>query len=565
MVILGVLSASCAARASQRDKTDLAREVDKLFSDWNTSGSPGGAIVLVDRGKVILERCYGLASIEHRIPIRPTTRFELASVSKHFTAFAVLMLERAGKLSLGDKIQDYLSELPDYGASITVADLLYQTSGLSDWPTVRQYAGKGTYGGFGIKDLLSLTSRQRKLEFEPGTKWSYSNTNYALLAEIVSRVTGKPFGEWMQENVFAPLKMQGTSVPVNGRTVIPNRASSYQPLPTGEFARSLVEGFEIPGPAHVFTTLEDMAKWIGNFHTGKVGGPDIMERMQRRPTLRSGEVSVYGAGLGVGEYRGVRTATHAGQTGGFKSELIYCPELGVGVLVVGNAQSLRTTDIACRTLDLYLGAKLRPVPGTAAPAVARREEAPSFTLNSAEYRRFVGGYRLDADSSVLVAVAREGDWLVGGMVGEGMDLFRPIATSEFENRGKNCRLAFSEADTGAGTPRRVRITLRGNEMWATYVPPPPDSHWIDECAGLYYSDELEVAYTIVREAEGLTVHIPDSGRRLLEAVDVNTLFGGLGIVNLLRDESGRVVAFDLGEPEDLGERTIRFVKRVECR
>ena len=290
-----------------------------------------------------------------------------------------------------------------------------------------------------------------------------------------------------------------------------------------------------------------------------------MERMQKRPTLRSGAVSIYGAGLGVGEYRGVRTVSHAGQTGGFRSEFIYCPELGVGVLVVGNVQSLRVTDIAYLTLDLYLGEKLLPMTGTGVHSFENKDDAPSLKLDPAEYRRFVGGYRLDADPSILIAIAQEGDWLVGGMVGEGMDFFRPIAQSEFENRGKDCRLAFYEEDSEAGTSRRVRIILNGNEMWATHAPLPQDTRWIDGLTGLYYSDELEVAYTIVSDSDGLVVHIPDSQNRPLEAVDGNTLFGGLGILSIQRDGNGLVVGFDLAEPENLGERTIRFVKQVAHR
>lgn len=559
----GALQAAPAAKAQP---TDLAKEVDRLFPGCGAPGSPGGAVVLVDKGKTVLMRCRGLASIEHGVPITAATRFELASVSKHFTSLAVLLLEQAGKLGLSDRIQDHLPELPDYGAPVTVADLLHHTSGLSDWLDTRPYAGKGVYDGFEIKDLVALIARQRKLEFAPGSKWSYSNSNYALLAEIVSRVTDKPFGEWMRENVFAPLKMGHTLIPAAGKDLIPQRANSYRRLPSGAYERSLVEGFAIPGPAHVFTSLEDMAKWLDNLRTGKIGGPGILERMMQRPALAGGETSFYGAGLGVGEYRGVRTVGHSGQCGGFMSEMVCLPDLGIGVLAVGNVRTLPVTDIAYRTLDLYLGDKLRPPAKPPAPAAAPADKAAPVNLDPAEYKRFSGGYRLDADPSVLVAVATEGEWLVGGLSGEGMDLFRPVGPAEFESRSRNCRLAFFEADLTAGTPGRVRITLRGNEMWATRVSLAEDARWIDECAGFYYSDELEVAYRIVRnEAGELAVFIPDAEDRPLAAADRDTFFGGLGFLNFRRDGSGRVVAFDLCDPENLGGHTIHFDKRGECR
>jgi len=545
---------------SRHGKSELNRAIDNLFAEWNRPGSPGGAVVLVDNGKVVIERCYGLAAIEYAIPITPSTRFELASVSKPFTAFAVMLLAKEGKLNLTDPVQQHLPELPDYGSPITVADLLHQTSGLSDWIKVIPYSAQYSQFGFGTGHLLTLVGRQRNLEFAPGTKWSYSNTNYALLAEIVARATGKPFGEWMKENVFKPLGMNDTSVPAKGTDVVPNRANAYSRAAGGGFARSLVEDFRIPGPAHTFSTIEDMARWVDNLRTGRLGGPDLIEAMMKRATLADGSSSFYGAGLGIGEYRGVRTAGHSGQTGGFKSELLYCPDVGVGVVVLGNAGWMRADDLARGVLDLYLAGSLEPLPDEATADGDEQAKAPSFEMDPAEYRRFLGGYRLEADPSVLIATAREGDWLVGAIVGEGLDYFKPVGPEEFENRHHNCRLAFVGGEAGDGAAERVLITLKGDEMWATRVKMPAGAAWVDECTGFYYSDELETAYTIVRGPEGLEVRVPNSDSRPLEPADADILVGGIGILTFLRDASGRIVGFDFGEPEDLGRRQIRFAR-----
>jgi CubicO group peptidase (beta-lactamase class C family) len=549
-----------ASRTSRPGKTELAKGIDKIFAEWNKPDSPGGAVVLTDHGKVVFTGCYGTAVLEHGIPVAPDTRFELASVSKPFTAFAVFLLEKECKLSLKDNIQTYLPELPDYGTPITIADLIHHTSGISDWPRVRAYAGQYGNIGFGISQLLNLVASQRILEFTPGTKWRYSNTNYALLAEIVARVTGEPFGEWMHGNVFGPLGMKNTSFPVSGAEVLPNRASAYSHGSGGKLVRSLVEEFEIPGPAHAFSTVEDMAKWVDNLRTGKVGGRKLVEGMMAKTTLEDGSASSYGGGLGVGEYRGVRTAGHSGQTGAFKSELLYCPDLEVGVVVLGNAGWMPADNLARRVLDVYLADKLEPLPAASAGDAGETDEAASFDLKPAQYQRFLGGYRLEADPSVLVAAAREGDWLVGAMVGEGLDFFKPVGPAEFENRHHTCRLAFVGGEGNDGAPERVLITLDGNEMWATRVEMPPDARWVEECLGFYYSNELEVSYEIIRDPEGLAVRLPNSEKRPLQPADTDILAGGIGILTFLRDGSGHISGFDFGEPEDLGARQIRFAR-----
>lgn len=556
---------ACADPGPQRESSDLAQGIDSLFAEWSVPGSPGGAVVLTAGGDVILRRCYGLADIEHGIPTTPETRFELASVSKPFTAFAILLLAKSGELNLNDNVRDYLPELPDYGPPITVADLIHHTSGLSDWGRVRPYAGEYGRSAFGIDDLLSLVARQRVLEFKPGTKWSYSNTNYALLAEIVTRVTGTPFGEWMRRNVFEPLQMHDTSFPVDGARVLPNRASAYYRDSGGELVRSHVEDFEIPGPAHAFSTINDMARWLDNLRTGRVGGRALVEKMREKPALATGEESFYGAGLGMHKYRGIRTAGHSGQTGAFKTELVYCPDIEVGVVVLGNAGWMNANELSRRILDLYLHDELEPLPESAESNAQEPDEAPTFDLDPDMYGRYLGGYRLDADPSVLVAVAREGEWLVGAIVGEGMDFFRPVAPSEFENRLGNCRLAFVDADGHESSIEQVRITLRGDEMWATRMLPSRDASWIDECIGFYYSDELRTAYEIVRGSDGLAVHAHNSESRPLHPADTDILAGGIGILTFLRGDEGHVIGFDFAEPEDLGQRLIRFVRRGECR
>lgn len=566
LLVLNLLFLLPTDSPASLEREQLIAGVDSLFSEWGRPDGPGAAVLVSEYGETVIERCYGSADLEHGVPITPRTRFELASVSKSFTAFGVLLLEKEGKLGLGDAIQKHLPELPDYGKPITIADLLRHTSGISDWIRVLPYAGRHVETEFGVGKLLELAARQRLLEFDPGSRWSYSNTNYALLAEIVARVSGRPFGEYMREEVFEPLGMTDTSFPENGTCVLPNRANAYFKSSDGEYTRSLVERFLIPGPAHAFSTVEDMEKWVDNLRTGALGGVALRDKMQTKPVLSTGEESWYAAGVGIGEYRGVRTVGHSGQTGAFKTEVICCPDVGVVVVVLGNAGWMPADNLSRRVLDLYLKDELEPLPEKAAKAESGKGEAPDdFVLEPAEYRRFLGGYRLEADPSALVGVAREGEWLVGVIVGEGLDLFRPVAPSQFRNRSENCTLTFSGPEGEDGSAERVLINLKGEEMWATRVRPALDDAALDDYAGFYYCDELEAAYEIVRESEGFAVRCRNNEPRSILVADTDVLAGAIGVLTFLRGESGRVVGFDFGEPEDLKERQIRFGKLEECR
>jgi CubicO group peptidase (beta-lactamase class C family) len=552
---LALVPGPCAAVGTDR----LAEGVDSLFAKWNHPDTPGAAVVLTDGGEIILERCFGMADLEHGVPITPTTRFELASVSKNFTAFGVLLLAQEGRLGLDDDIRSYLPELPDNGVSITIRHLLNQTSGLSEYLRFFPYMGNPDIDRISMRDLLTMLEHQHAPDFPPGSRWAYSNTNYVMLAEIVSRVTERPFGEWMAERVFLPLKMLDTSFSIDGTEVLPNRANAYS-RKNGMPIRSIAEWPDVPGADHAFSTIRDMARWIDNFRTGNLGRRDLIREMQRKSTLTSGEETFYGAGLGVGEYRGVRLVGHSGNTGAFKTEMIYCPEIEVGVIVLANDGKMRTDLLARSTLDLYLGDRLEPLPapaedGGGAPRVEPRQ---FVDVEPARLNRFVGGYRLESDPAMLVAVAREGDRLAGILAGVGMDFFQPVTEAEFENRLRSTQLTFFDGPDGR--PARVRIMLKGDEMWAARVPLEKDPARALDYVGVYYSDEWGTVYEIVREGEEFLIRHRRLGDRPLQEVEADRLAGGMGLLTFFRDAGGRVSGFVFEEPEDLPGRKIEFRK-----
>src|SRR5215213_4737342 len=199
--ILGI-SALAVFPVNAQDKTP---EIDKIFS-WTKPNEPGCAVAVSQNGKIVANKAYGLADVERDVPNTPNTVFDAGSIRKQFVAASVLMLVEEGKLALTDDIRKYIPELPDYGKKITIDHLLTHTSGIRDWQTLLNLAG-------GDPTALSMILRQREINFTPGDEWSYSNSNYVLLPEIVSRVTGMPFSEFARKRIFEPLGMKSTSHP----------------------------------------------------------------------------------------------------------------------------------------------------------------------------------------------------------------------------------------------------------------------------------------------------------------------------------------------------------------
>src|ERR1700756_175775 len=203
----------------------IAKKCDSIFNNYNDR--PGVAVLIIQDGKIAFEKGYGLASLEYNVPITPTTVFDIASVSKQFTGYAISTLIQEGKISPDDDIHKCLPDVPDFGKKITIRNLIHHTSGLRDWPEGLHAAGWRWEEAFGWPDIMRMVKQQKELDFEPGSQYQYSNTGYNLLAAIVEKVTGKTLPVWADENIFKPLQMNSSQVLTDYSKVIKNVAGSY--------------------------------------------------------------------------------------------------------------------------------------------------------------------------------------------------------------------------------------------------------------------------------------------------------------------------------------------------
>jgi CubicO group peptidase (beta-lactamase class C family) len=248
-----------------------------------------------------------MADIEHGVPITPATVFDIASVSKQFTAFAIYLLAQEGKLSLDDDVRKYVPELNDFGQVITLGHLLHHTSGLRDHTSLQGLAGWRSYEDVSTEDdVLNITWRQRALNYLPGDEFLYSNTGFVLLGLIVQRLSGQSIARFEQERIFAPLKMRHTVVHENYGDLVSGRADSYVKEGDGRF-RYVASSESYVGPGGLLSTVGDLTRWGWNLDDGQVGGGELVEQMQVPAPLKGGKPGTYGAGLFVGEYRGLKT------------------------------------------------------------------------------------------------------------------------------------------------------------------------------------------------------------------------------------------------------------------
>ncbi|MCB0837049.1 MAG: serine hydrolase, partial [Bacteroidetes bacterium] len=218
-LILWILVLLCQDIQAQ-SSNKLTKQIDQIFSEWNHKERPGGAVAVAKDGKIVFSKGYGMANLEYHIPNEPATVFHIASVSKQFTTFAILLLEKDGKLSLDDDIRKYLPEIPDFGTKITLRHLAHHTSGLRDQWNLLALAGWRLDDVITLDHVMALMSRQKDLNFEPGEEYLYCNSGFTLLAEIVSRVSGKSFAEFTRERIFTPLKMNNTLFYVDHEEIV---------------------------------------------------------------------------------------------------------------------------------------------------------------------------------------------------------------------------------------------------------------------------------------------------------------------------------------------------------
>ncbi len=309
-----------------------APQLDEIIARYAKANEPGCAVGVSSNGEVTT-RAFGMANLEYDIPLTPDSIFEAGSVSKQFTAAAVVQLARDGKLSLDDRVRKYIPELPGAYDAVTIRQLLAHTSGIRDWGTLVSLQGwrRGTRAD-SHRHVLQLLAKQRALNFTPGTEWSYSNSNYNLAAMLVERVSGKPFASFVKERVFTPAAMSHSSVRDDWTTIVKNRAAAYDPRQGGGFETD-VHFENIYGNCCVLTTVGDLLRWSDHMLTA---WPELAVPSK----LTNGGPTPYGLGVFLSASRGTPELWHTGATAGWRGYLTTYPEKKIAIAILCNRSDM---------------------------------------------------------------------------------------------------------------------------------------------------------------------------------------------------------------------------------
>ncbi len=479
-------------------------EVDTLFAEFTRPGSPGCALGVLIDGKLVYKNGFGLANLEYDIPITPSSVFHVASMSKQFTAMAALLLEDSGRISLDDPISRYLPNCPEYAEAVSVRHLIHHTSGLRSDLVLLIMAGWRLEDVITNGDVMELFRKQQGLNFQPGEQFSYSGTGYLVLASIIEQVTGQSLDSYCRQMIFEPLGMNQTFFNDDYLRVVKDRVYAYYEDGENSYQKAVLS-CGLTGGTGLFTSVEDLALWDENFYTGKVGGLSLLNQMSRRALLNSGEEIDYGCGLFLIQYAGRDVVAHGEDGAGIHCFMMRIPDEHLTVAILGNLGSIKAQQLAQKTADIYLG----ETPGE---SDKQKDVSNTVELEEEQLLEKVGRY-FDRESASFVDV----DLHEGGLQVWGYDVLpqsensfifavSPEARAEFTPATEDEPIGLS-IDTGLSRQRFVSVDKID-----------PNREYLGNFEGTYYSQELDVSWTILLEGDDLVVHRRRQGLSKLNPV-----------------------------------------------
>ena len=548
------------AKAQPADD-ESAKKVDAFLSQWDKNDMPGGAVGVVKDGKLVYKRGFGMANLDYDVPNTPLTRFNLASVSKPFTAFSIALLAQQGKLSLDDDIRKYVPEMPIYDETITIRHLIHHTSGIREYEALVLFGGLGTDNDYDDKAILNMLARQKNISFKPGSKHQYSNSNYHLLGIIVGRVSGKSLRAFAEENIFKPLGMKNTLFFDNRFEVVKNRASGYMVGPDNSIrARSSL--YDLVGGGGVLTTVEDLYLWDQNFYEPKVGNKELIALVTTPGTLNGGEKMNYAFGFWRSKYKGLPVIRHSGNMSGYRAQILSFPEQKFTVIALSNNSAIFPSLIVNKLADIYLEGQLKPdVPS---PKKAEETLPPAIALSEKEALRYAGIYASSESGAVFKLSPKDGQLIYSGLPKDGPVI--PISENRFVMVAGTDKYELVPVFNQSGTISEIRIIMNGGkpDIFVPVKPPFDSPQQLSEYAGTYYSDEFDADYKISLKGNNLSLQIGESLEPSLNAAyaDYFTIQGGVINLSFTRDDKGKIAGFVFNSAADGREvKGITFKRR----
>src|SRR5262245_626395 len=406
--------------------------------------TPGAVVGVIKSGNLAFVKAYGAADLTYGMPFTAETPTNIGSSSKQFTGFALALLASRGKLSLDDDVRKHIPELKDFGKKITVRHLLSHTTGYREFINTLIIEGRQVLEGdyIGPDEVVKVINRQPTLQNEPGAEFNYNNSAFSLATLVIERVSGRPFPEFMREEVFLPLGMTKTWVRANPGQIIPGRSIGYI-AGEGGF-REVRDLYNSAGAGGIHTTPGDVAKWMHNLKTGTLGGPEVIKELTTSLVLNNGSSANYGKCVFLDTNRGLRRWQHGGNDVAHSSTFSYYPDLDAGYVVFSNYQSV-PGNLANVVADAFFGANMTAAPQRpVANASSTSSDVPAATL-----RRYAGKYEMTTLGGLMLDVELQAGQLRIQLPGQPALQLRPTSATSFEVVGAPARITFNTAADGA--------------------------------------------------------------------------------------------------------------------
>lgn len=520
-----LLSISCVTTINAQLPDSLKTKVDNLFSEYNNTNSPGCALLISQDGKILYETYYGMSNMEYNLAIGPDSKFHVASVSKQFTASAIIKLSQEGKLSLEDDIRKFIPEVPDFGYKITINHLLHHSSGLRDQWEMISLSGWRNNDLVTETDILDMVKRQKALNFKPGDNYLYSNTGYTLLAIAVKKITGISLKEYADQEFFKPLGMTNTHFQSDHSAIIHNRTSAYVKDENGNW-RIEIPVFDNYGATALFTTAKDLAKWDEAFYSGKLFSDNFIKAMYKPGILNDGTQQLYASGLMLENYRGYDIIEHGGADAGYRCFVLRIPEKHFSVIMLSNRANFFVD--YHKVIDLFIKNKTDN---------NQSGSEKQFEIDSAIVKNWEGDYFDEITQSRFNLHLENNELKIGWWSLRPVSNYEftagPWTTFSFKYDGKNILMI----KTDKGNKKTVYKKVHKIE--------PSKAEW-GQVEGTYYCSELDALYRITADKNNIFVHIPRNDSIKLSPY-LKDIFEGdyEWIVRLVRDNKNQITGFYL--------------------
>ena len=515
---------------------DTVALLEKIISR-HTQTTPGVQLAISRNGQVIYSSARGMADLEHNAPMLTTSKTEAGSVSKQFTAAAILLLEQQGKLSIDDDIRKYIPELPDYGYTITIRHMMNHASGLKDWGSVAEVAGwpRGTKT-YNNDDALQIITQQKTLNHKPGEEYIYSNTNYTLQTIIVERVSGTSHAAFTTKYIFEPAGMTNTEWRDNYKKVVPGRAMAYNK--SGNTYLTNMPNEYVYGHGGLLTTAEDLLLWNQFYFSGKFGSPSLLSKQLETRPFNNGKHNNYAAGLVVDSANGEAVITHSGATAGYRANLDYFPKPGLSIAWLSNTSQgdMQNTAAAARALFIKKTESKKEEEVVSKPGIPVNTFLPY--LGAYREEKTGAGIRLYLKDNAVYSVTN------GGPL--------PILSQNMLAAGR-ARIIFFSAK-----PRTIHfVTAGGDTVLYTGVDTVQAGvAALQEYAGMYYSEEADAKMKLFVKDGKLVIKRREEETILNPVYKDGFSFPG-GDVYFERNKKGKPVRFFVSVSR---ARKIGFVK-----